>query len=376
MGVLRLILAITVILAHAGSIFGYSGLGGLVAVQTFFIISGFYMSLILNEKYIGTNNYKLFISNRFLKLYPVYWTVAILAILVNLALAMLNRNSFFFTNFTDSNMSPLSFIYLIFTNIFMFGQDSVMFLQLNQQGMLEFCKNFLNSNPKLYTFLLVPQAWSLGVELLFYLIAPVIVRKRTSIITIFIALSLALRIFIYYNGLYNDPWVYRFFPTEVALFLFGAISYKIYANLKNSRECLKKYSKWACFIAIIITLLYQYIDLLFSEISFGHEMFKWIYYIVIMLSIPFIFSYTKRSELDRYLAELSYPIYISHMLVLQLTNIIISRFINGRITYLLPILSIIFTLLFSIVLVRFIIKPMEKLRQRRINTNNKIEINI
>ncbi len=72
MGILRILLAISVVLAHSSSIFGFSLVGGQIAVQAFYIISGFYMALILNEKYIGANNsYKLFISNRFLRLYQI-----------------------------------------------------------------------------------------------------------------------------------------------------------------------------------------------------------------------------------------------------------------------------------------------------------------
>jgi len=61
MGLLRLILAISVVLAHTSYIFGFGLVGGQAAVQAFYIISGFYMALVLNEKYIGENrSYYLF----------------------------------------------------------------------------------------------------------------------------------------------------------------------------------------------------------------------------------------------------------------------------------------------------------------------------
>ncbi|MCF8321913.1 MAG: acyltransferase family protein [Flavobacterium sp.] len=82
MGFLRFILAISVVLAHSSSIYGFGLVGGKTAVQAFYIISGFYMTLILNEKYIGNNNsYKLFITNRFLRLYPIYWIILLLTVL-------------------------------------------------------------------------------------------------------------------------------------------------------------------------------------------------------------------------------------------------------------------------------------------------------
>ena len=58
MGILRFILALAVVFVHTGHIYGsdFYGtrlMGGVVAVQAFYIISGFYMALILNTKYVG-----------------------------------------------------------------------------------------------------------------------------------------------------------------------------------------------------------------------------------------------------------------------------------------------------------------------------------
>ncbi len=84
MGLLRLLLAISVVLAHLQFIFGYSLIGTRPAVQSFFIISGFYMSLILTEKYVGKKgSYFLFISNRFLRIFPIYWLTLILTITIS-----------------------------------------------------------------------------------------------------------------------------------------------------------------------------------------------------------------------------------------------------------------------------------------------------
>ena len=89
MGILRFILAITVVIAHSSSVFGCNFVGAQIAVQAFYIISGFYMALILNEKYVGVNgSYKLFISNRFLRLYPIYWTVLLLTIAMSIAVTI------------------------------------------------------------------------------------------------------------------------------------------------------------------------------------------------------------------------------------------------------------------------------------------------
>ena len=50
MGIIRFLLAISVVIAHTSSVYGFKLVGGQIAVQAFYMISGFYMTLILNEK--------------------------------------------------------------------------------------------------------------------------------------------------------------------------------------------------------------------------------------------------------------------------------------------------------------------------------------
>ncbi|HEX6001564.1 MAG TPA: acyltransferase family protein, partial [Hyphomicrobiaceae bacterium] len=73
-GIVRLLLAVSVLVGHAGGEEGFLLLPGNLAVELFFIISGFYMSWVLTEKYdtktwggIGT-----FYQNRFLRLWPAF----------------------------------------------------------------------------------------------------------------------------------------------------------------------------------------------------------------------------------------------------------------------------------------------------------------
>ena len=142
MGMLRFFFALSVIASHANKILGLEFVGGLMAVESFFIISGFYMALILNEKYTGKGSYKLFISNRFLKLFPIYWIVLILAVLLSLYEGWpIIQQYIKYSHY----MSPITVIYLFFTNLFMLGQDSLLFLRLNLlSGNLIFTSNFEN----------------------------------------------------------------------------------------------------------------------------------------------------------------------------------------------------------------------------------------
>lgn len=222
MGILRFILAISVVITHSSPVFGVSIVGGQMAVQSFYIISGFYMSLILNEKY-KKGSYKLFITNRFLRLYPIYWCVLILTVIwcviMYYSSNTLAENSLsVFINYFQ-NMDFTTVIFLIFINLFLFGQDIALFLGLNPtSGGLFFTENFRNSNPQVHSFIFVPQAWTVGLELMFYLIAPFLVRRKIVTILILTAFTLCLKMFFYNSGFNHDPWTYRFFPTELLFF--------------------------------------------------------------------------------------------------------------------------------------------------------------
>jgi peptidoglycan/LPS O-acetylase OafA/YrhL len=80
MGTLRFLLACSVVLAHSQQFFGFYGMGG-NAVPAFFVISGFYMQMILLEKYNTGRGVFLFYTNRFLRLYPLYWATLFLWVL-------------------------------------------------------------------------------------------------------------------------------------------------------------------------------------------------------------------------------------------------------------------------------------------------------
>ena len=108
MGSLRTFLALTVVLSHS---YGHIFVGGRLAVQLFYIISGFLISYILLE----ANSYKSlkgFYWNRILRLFPVYLFVSSLTLLLYFyQLTYLDQVDFFET-FKQLNLTGK--IYLIF----------------------------------------------------------------------------------------------------------------------------------------------------------------------------------------------------------------------------------------------------------------------
>ena len=79
MGILRLLLAIVVVCGHIFPAWLW-GIQNVLAVKAFFVISGFYMALILTERYRRAT--LQFYLNRLLRLLPLH--LAVLAIMVAL----------------------------------------------------------------------------------------------------------------------------------------------------------------------------------------------------------------------------------------------------------------------------------------------------
>jgi peptidoglycan/LPS O-acetylase OafA/YrhL len=358
MGLLRFILAIGVVFSHTGMAWGFTTLGGSIAVQAFYIISGFYIALILNEKYIDQNNsYKLFITNRFLRIYPIYWLVLLLTVLSAFALAQWGKSQqiisySMFQKYSD-NMSIGSSILMIFSNIFVFFQDALMFLGLDtSDGSLFFTSNYKESSPKLHHFLFVAQAWSIAIEVQFYLIAPFIAKRKLQTILLLIFCSLSLRLIIYYQfNLERDPWTSRFFPTELLFFLLGIVAYRMYAKLKNRKLNSKLlHSSWI--IVLLFTVFYRYLPIPAKSI---------VYFAVFFSALPFIFILSKNWKLDRQLGELSYPIYIAHILILSWVGVFQVP-ANGWRTMLVLAVSIVFAYFLNVL----VGEKIESFRQKRL----------
>ena len=149
------------ITAHFGYIFGSGLVGGPMAVEIFFMISGFYMLLVWEEKYknLGAtplDGARIFWKKRCLKIYPFYWLVLILSLISAVSLG-------WWPNF---KLNGLTKIWAGWTNVAILGQDVAMFRAVNKEGGLYWTGDFLAEERPFYRLLLAPQAWSLALELM------------------------------------------------------------------------------------------------------------------------------------------------------------------------------------------------------------------
>ena len=198
---------------------------------------------------------------------------------------------------------------LITMNIVLFGQDAIMFMGLRKNG-LAFFLDYRTSSPQLWTFLLVPQAWSLSVELTFYLCAPFILKNCTLLWTC-LALSLIARGAAMVAGFgLADPWSYRFFPFELSLFLFRALAHQILLpRVERLCDAVPRLENVAVAVLLVTIVAFPF-D--------GHYYLlkKGLLLLVFALALPFLFLFQKRNSWDRTIGELSYPVYICHWLMI------------------------------------------------------------
>lgn len=365
MGTLRLILALSVVYGHAGDFLGFNLVPGDTAVQAFYAVSGFYMTLVLNEKYTsGSSTYGLFMSNRFGRLLPTNLVVLLLTLSLGVLLAVLSKpqlNVFM----RWQTLEPLTWpaaIYLIGSQIFLVAQDLYMFLKLDN-GVLLFNPDFIRDPKSIHTLLLVPQAWTLGVEIWFYLIAPFIVRRPLKIIVLILIASLAFRLVLQFGfGFYGDPWSYRFFPSELALFLAGAVAYQVYAARNTPSKLRFGAVLLIVAVAIGICLLVNRWQGIGRIMSVG-------FLVVAICTIPSLFVWSKDRAIDRYLGELSYPLYISHMVVIWAFDSLaaFAGVLRG-------VLIVVAALVLSAMLYAFIDRPVDRWRQSRIGAARQVRL--
>lgn len=350
MGLIRVLLALSVLFAHVG-VFPPTDtqfVGGVMAVQSFFMISGFYMALVLNQGYANRGD---FYFNRFLRLYPTYWVV--------LAMSVVWRPMFEETSFpaTILNSDVLHWdgkLLLLGAILSIFGSDVMMFFYPDASG-LHFTTNFAAHSLALHRFHPIPQVWTLPIEMAFYAVAPFIVNRRFWLLSL-VAASLALRYLIYTYVAAGDPWTYRFFPTELAFFCAGSLAFHAYNSIKSFAAGKYIGAAMLVVLAAYIVLIDRVPVAVPDTVLFPGLQLQ--FYIAVLVTLPFIFMATRSSRSDQWLGELSYPIYIAHIFVLSVLLKLPS--ISGNKVY----DTMLYTLALSAAINVLIQMPIEKMFKR------------
>lgn len=359
MGTLRCLLALAVVLNHTGGINGFLMIGGDHAVQMFYAISGFLIAMILNGKYEPTKaGLYNFYTNRILRIHAPY--LVVLAVTLAAGFIFLAATGKLPSNLQPwadhaGEFTPLTWAYLVPVNLIILGQDLCLWLGYDH-GALHWMKTFQDSAIPVPGFLVNAPSWSMSLELTFYAIAPLIVRRSLPVVAGLCVALFALRFAAYTWGqLYFDPYGYRFFPFELGMFLLGAASFKLYAATK-ARWPLGTSARTAAFaIACLIAIFYTFIP--------GSPDVKcWPIYVLIAALLPILLQVNNRSAADRFLGDLSYALYLVHWPVRAL----VQPFAQPALPTAWSIPVTLASIVAAVAVVLLVERPVDRFRQRRL----------
>lgn len=197
LGVLRVVLALMVMAKH---LFWHVGPLGSYPVFGFYLISGYLMTLTLHQSYgYSARGRWRFAVNRFLRLYPLYWAVALLSVGIVLLIGHGDARSYHYA------------LYL-------------------PRTAWEMVSNLLMLYPSWIPWHTVPRlsppTWALSVELFFYLLMGLGISRTVRRTVVWLGLSLAYVLATFWLGLGEDQ---RYFPVTAASlpFAMGALLYFI-----------------------------------------------------------------------------------------------------------------------------------------------------
>lgn len=312
MGIIRFMLAMSVVVWHIPGAH-VRLLNAAVAVLLFFVISGFYMALVVNEKYApsGPGWIKRFYTARFLRLYPAY--AAMCLVMIGWYWWTTSPNAF--TSRLPLPAGEQALIAVI--NISVIGQD--LYELMNHIKAVQvralFGPAFFNG-----AYMLVGQAWSLSSEIFFYLLVPLVVRWPARIVGLLI-MSLAIRALLI-GGLdfESGVWGYWFIPATMCMFTLGSLSYSLYRVIKRQRWTVP--IGWGALALMAAWLgwrtLAAGVALPVDATNSLDQPRFWIAYLAFAAAVPFVFAATKSIAIDRVIGDLSYPLYLAHGLTVGL----------------------------------------------------------
>lgn len=345
MGLLRLLLAISVFFAHVAKPNWYTGLGGQLAVEAFFLISGFYMSSILRNRYLAKRKFYI---NRALRIFPIYYFILILSVLQTLIFSKLSIGTDF--KFPISLNEFIAFL----PNLVIFGSDWTQFLNIGIHGFSWI--GMQGGIGSASTFLLIAPAWTLGLELSFYLIAPRIVQLSQWILVAAAVLLFAVRLVYWSLGFSVDPWSYRFFIFELPIFFLGVIVERV----KNQNRCQIQISiKTQYFVVVTFYLI---MGIVISKESIGYF---WVLFPALAFVSLMLLGSTNQ-PFDKRIGELSYPLYLCHILAISSCAAVLEKlgfFGMNHSRGFFEVLALVLSILIAKVLLN-VSSPVEKIRDK------------
>lgn len=287
---IRGLAAILVVTSHAGDFFKIWENHAYLAVDVFFILSGFVIALAYEQKLIsGKLSFLRFVGKRVIRLYPAYIT----SLFLGFSLVVLGG--------------------------FLLGKNLILWAGLSATLTVFFIPRISGS----MMFSINPPYWSLFYEFLVNFLYAAIVPFLTTRLLVIILMSTAtaLSFISYFNGHLNIGWGNSSAHYAAGLsrsvfgILMGVLLYRIRVAMTDRLSII---SPWFA-VAIIIFVL------LFPKIQGLDYLFDIVVVTVIFPLVIFIASQLKKSRFDSVMLMLgaaSYPIYVLHYPIIKFLTII------------------------------------------------------
>jgi len=342
MGMLRFLLALAVLSFHMSgfALFGlpYADLvirpiDGRSAVEAFFIISGFAMAGALSTRYRDGTVGRFYMS-RVLRLYPAY----LLLLAVEIVAAAL---------LWGQGMPQLANLWSAYD-----GQPLADRLAWVVSNLLIVGKEFWFQGD-FYPQQFVNPAWSLSIELQFYMLIPFLVRWPTARLVALFAAAAGYRVLIFAD-MGQVTTTYFSLPWHLCLFLVGVLSYRL---LGHWQRVPLRIALGPVIAMMLLTVLYPH----YTESATRADWIKIGYWIALFFTLPLLARVSKASRLDEFLGDLSYPIYLANLGIIY-TALSLEP-LQGVSAPLADIIVVVATLGIAVVVVLAVDRPMTLIRR-------------
>lgn len=334
MGIYRFLLALNVVIFH---LLGVPAIGP-YAVFSFFVLSGFLMTLVMKESYgYSISGFSKYALNRFLRLFPIYWLLLFITLLSIIIIGDDNSRSFHQAMFLPKTISEW------------FGNLSLIF----------WSEKPIEVIPRI-----APATWALTIELFFYLIIGLGISSTKASTILWFGLSLCYTI--YFNltvhiGLgYGTVWL------ASLPFSLGALAYHFREEIIKTIRSLR--------VNVLLFIVYVSNLLLasFSSVLFSEDISWKVGFLASVLNLAasailtvylFHIDKTVNRSWNTLLGNLSYPVYVFHWGGALIVAAIFDDLVKEN-RVLIFGLGLFITLIISYLAEYYLSKNIEKLRTR------------